>query len=110
MVFKEGVYPHHMIGVREDGKVLSVVVRGLSNRVGLTVLGAAAIMRQLGARDAVLIDNGRDVCMGYRREMVLGSLDGARDCLRSMILFVGPKKDSRSGHALLEFPQRYPVE
>jgi hypothetical protein len=113
IVFLDGIYPHHMIGMRDDGQLLSVVVSGLSNRVGVSVLGAAEMMRQLGARDALLIDNGGDVTMGYRAETVVGPAEGARNRLRSMILFVRSTEAKRTGlsgrPALLRFPDCFPA-
>jgi len=43
-VLLDGIYPHNMIGIREDGFVISVVLRGLSNRLGVSIRGAAEIM------------------------------------------------------------------
>jgi hypothetical protein len=87
VVYREGLYPHHMSGVREDGTVLSVVVSGASNRAGVTIRGAADIMCRLGARDAILIDNGGDVMMSFDGRMVLGSAEDERNQLRSILLF-----------------------
>jgi hypothetical protein len=87
VVFREGIYPHNMVGVRDDGTVLSVVVSGASNRAGVTLRGAAEIMLRLGARDAILIDNGGDVMMSFDGRMVLGSAEDERNRLRSILLF-----------------------
>jgi hypothetical protein len=87
VVLLEGIYQHNMIGIRPDGRVISVVLRGLSNRVGVTLRGAAAIMKMLGAHDALLIDSGGDVMMSFDGNMVLGSAEGERDRLRSTLLF-----------------------
>lgn len=112
IVFFDGIYPHHVIGIREDGRLLSVAVSGSSNRVGVSLAGAAEIAGILGARDALLIDNGGDVTMGYANETVVGPDEGARNRLRSMILFVRTIEAKRKGlsgrPALLQFPDRYP--
>lgn len=86
VIFREGLYPHHMIGIR-NGKILSVVLRGLSNRLGVTIRGAAELMEQLSVDDALLIDNGGDVMMSFGSEVVLGSAGGERNRLRSMVLY-----------------------
>jgi hypothetical protein len=87
VILLEGLYPHNMIGIREDGTLFSAVLRGLSNRAGVTIRGAAQLMRSLGAVDALLIDNGGDVMLSFDREMVFGSAEGERNRLRSILLF-----------------------
>ena len=86
VVLRRGIYPHSMIGIRKDGSLILVAIRGFSNRVGITVQGGAEIMRLLGAETALLIDNGGDVMMCFDGEMVLSSSEGQRDRLRSIIL------------------------
>ena len=87
MVLLDGLYPHNMLGVRENGVVMSVVLRGLSNRLGVSILGAAEGMASLGAQDAVILDNGGDVMMNFGGDQVLGSAEGERNRLRSILLF-----------------------
>jgi hypothetical protein len=87
VILLEGVYPHSMIGIRDEGTVLSVVVSGLSNRAGVTIRGAAQLMSRLGARDALLIDNGGDVMMSFRGRIVLGSAEDERNRMRSILLY-----------------------
>jgi hypothetical protein len=84
-VLRPGIYPHNMIGIREDGTVISVAVQGLSNRVGVTVAEAAGIMQELGAADALLLDNGADVAMARGGELIVGG----RERLRSVLFFHG---------------------
>lgn len=111
IVFRYGIYPHNMIGIRKDGKLLSVVIRGLSNRVGVTIFGASKIMKMLGAEDALLIDNGGDVMMSFGDEIALGSAEGERKKLKSMILFVARKDQKEEiGPACFKhiiFPRQY---
>jgi len=87
VILREGIYPHNMIGIRPDGTVLSVVAGGLSNRAGLTIRGAAQLMQSLGAQDALLLDNGGDVMMYFDGRQVLGSAEGERSRLRSVLFF-----------------------
>lgn len=87
VVLLDGLYPHNMLGVREDGVVMSVVLRGLSNRLGVSILGAAEVMASLGAKAALLLDNGGDVMMNFGGDQVLGSAEGERNRLRSVLLF-----------------------
>jgi len=86
VVLLDGIYPHNMLGVRKDGVVISVVLGGLSNRLGVSIVGAAEIMASLGAEDAAILDNGGDVMMNFRGDQVLGPADGERNRLRSVLL------------------------
>lgn len=109
MILLDGLYPHNMIGVRNDGVVMSVVLRGLSNRLGVSIMGAAEVMASLGAQDAVILDNGGDVMMSFDGEQVLGSADEKRNQLRSFLLF--RKEDANTRHApddfrLISYPKQ----
>ena len=87
LVLKRGIYPHNMIGIREDGRVIVAAVRGLSNRIGVTLQGGAEIMKSLGAREALLVDNGGDVVLSFDGDVVVRSSEGQHDKLRSIIVF-----------------------
>jgi len=87
VVLLEGLYPTNMIGIRGDGCLISVVLRGLSNRLGVSMREAAKIMADLGAEEALLIDNGGDVMMCFGENHVLGSAEGERNRLRSVLFF-----------------------
>ena len=113
MVLLEGLYPHNMIGIRNDGCVISVVLRGLSNRLGVSMQGAAEIMAGLGAEDAVLIDNGGDVMMGFWEDQVLGSAEGERNRIRSVLLFrteAGKIPLSPEDLRLVVYPKQYATD
>lgn len=79
-----GIYPHSMVGIRADGTLLAVAASGLSNRAGLTLESAAELMRRLGARDAILLDNGGDVTLACGAAVARG-----RGRLRSLLLWLG---------------------
>jgi len=87
VVLRRGIYPHSMMGIRPDDRLISVALEGLSNRAGVTLRGAADIMKTLGAEEAILIDNGADVTMSIGGNVVLSSAEGRRNKLRSLILF-----------------------
>jgi len=89
LILLAGIYPHNMIGIREDGFMISVVVRGLSNRLGVSIFGAAEIMCGLGAKDALLLDNGGDVMMEFGDVQILGSAEKKRNRLKSVLFFTG---------------------
>ena len=61
LVFLPGIYPHHVLAVRNDGAVASLLVTGLSNRAGVTIDALSRDLVRLGFRDAILMDNGGDV-------------------------------------------------
>jgi hypothetical protein len=103
IILKAGIYPHSMIGLREDGTLVCAAVQGLSNQVGLTVIGAASVMNSLGARDALLIDNGHDVAMGVNVNPILDCPEQPGKRLRSMLLFSSVKDEPGLGLQLLEF-------
>jgi hypothetical protein len=84
VIFRQGIYPHNLIGIRHDGRLISVAIEGLSNRVGVTIRGAAEIMKELGAQDAIMLDNGGDVMMSVENATVT---DDRVTRLRSMLLF-----------------------
>jgi len=110
VVLLEGIYPHNMIGIREDGMVISVVLRGLSNRLGVSIRGAARIMRSLGARDALLLDNGGDVMMEFGDIQILGSAEGDRNRLKSVLFFTSLTELSElrpQDFRLIPFPKQY---
>jgi len=109
-VLLDGIYPHNMIGIREDGFVISVVLRGLSNRLGVSIRGAAEIMCSLGAKDALLLDNGGDVMMEFGDVQILGSAEGERNRLRSVLFFTGliELPDLRpQNFRLVPYPKQY---
>jgi hypothetical protein len=61
IAFLPGIYPHHVLIVREDGTVGSVAVSGQSNRAGVTTTGLSEDLALQGAVHALLMDNGGDV-------------------------------------------------
>lgn len=111
IVLYEGVYPHNMIGIRKDGVIISVALRGLSNRLGVSIMGAAEIMATLGAQDAIILDNGADVMMNFGGDQVLGPSDGERNRLRSVLLFRKVNKENRlapGDFRLVSYPKQVP--
>lgn len=94
---RPGIYPHNMIGVRRDGTVISVVISGLSNRVGVTLAQAAEIMCVLGADDAIILDNGNDACAQVRGDFVVGAQEGRDKRLRSVLFFGSANRVVASG-------------
>ena len=61
LVFLPGLYPHHVLAADEGGRLLDIVISGLSNRAGVTVYELARDLESAGVREAILLDNGGDV-------------------------------------------------
>ena len=84
---REGIYPHNLVGLREDGTLLHVGINCLSNRVGVTLTQAAAMMAGLGARQSLILDNGNDVFLQWNGVYLVGSAEGDQKRLRSILCF-----------------------
>jgi hypothetical protein len=71
--------PRTALGVQADGRLLFVVVDGRHRRysLGLSLLGLARLMRQLGAVDAVNLDGGGASTMVIRGRVVNRPSDGS---------------------------------
>lgn len=61
IVFLPGLYPHHVLATDATGRLLDIVVTGLSNRAGVTVAELASDLAHAGCTQALLLDNGGDV-------------------------------------------------
>jgi hypothetical protein len=55
----------------------------------MTIEGAGLLMAELGARDALIIDNGADVSLGVGDDVLVSG----RDRLRSVLFFHGDGAD-----------------
>jgi len=88
--YRPNIYPHNMIGVTDEGKILSVVVTGLSGRAGISVEKASRLLVDVAVKDAILLSNGGDVMMQYLGNMIAESSENRRR-LRSVILFARNK-------------------
>ncbi|MBI3320727.1 MAG: phosphodiester glycosidase family protein [Candidatus Omnitrophica bacterium] len=88
--FKPGIYPHNIIGVRRDGTLVSLVIKGKSNRIGISFEEAAQLMREQGATDAIILDNGGDAMMNVGGRFVVPSFTG-RDQLSALLVFTQPR-------------------
>jgi len=105
-----GIYPHSMVGLDAGGSLIVAAIRGFSNRVGVSVRGAAEVMSMLGAQTAVMIDNGGDVMMSFEGEMVMPSSEGQRDRLRSILVYRttrGPHELDCSALQLVRYPDQH---
>lgn len=55
------IYPHHIVGVRADGRVVNISICGQSGRSGITINDAKRLCRDSDVTDALIFDNGNDV-------------------------------------------------
>lgn len=95
VVFRRGIYPHNMVGIRKDGSMIVVALKGLSNRIGVTIHGAAEIMKILGAENALMIANGGDAVVSSADGPILPSFEGSQSRQRSVVLFRTPRMPER---------------
>lgn len=56
-----GIYPHHLIGISENGNIVNVSIGGLSGRTGVTIEDTQEFCQEIGLKDAIIFDNGFDV-------------------------------------------------
>ena len=59
------IYPHHIVGIAGDGKVVSISICGQSGRSGITIEDAKDLCLDVGLVDALIFDNGNDVFARY---------------------------------------------
>jgi len=83
--FYPGIYNHSLLGVRRDGAIVWLGIRGLGNRAGLTMVDAAALAAR-HMRDGILVDNGGDVMCRYGERWIIESSYG-RDRIRALVFF-----------------------
>ncbi|MFA6079750.1 MAG: phosphodiester glycosidase family protein, partial [Candidatus Omnitrophota bacterium] len=88
---QRGINPHNISAIDENGNLVSIVVAGKSNRVGITFKEAQDKLRELGIKDAVIFDNGADAMMNMNGEFVVPSFEG-RDRYLSITVFAVPAR------------------
>jgi hypothetical protein len=91
LFFKKAIYPHNIFFKRADGAWGFALFPGKSGWAGVTLPFAQEfLIRQLGAVDALLVDNGGDVALMWRGHRIVGSSEGRQE-LRSIFLITVPK-------------------
>jgi len=86
IAFFEGINPHNAIGVGDNGEIISMVVAGKSNRVGATYRQMSSLIKELGAKNAIILDNGADVMMYYDDQFLCQSF-AKRTRLNAIVIF-----------------------
>lgn len=59
------IYPHHIVGIAADGRIVNISICGLSGRSGISIEGAKMLAHDLELVDALIFDNGNDVFARY---------------------------------------------
>lgn len=85
-------HPRTLAGITENGKLIVAVVDGRApgKSAGASYFEAAAIMRWLGARDAINLDGGGSTTMVIGKKVVNEPSDGAERAVGDALLIVGP--------------------
>ena len=87
---KRGIHPNNILAMDENGNLVSMVVAGLSSRVGITYKEAQEKLKEMGMTDAIVFDNGADAMMNVNGEDVISSFEG-RDRFLSILVFARPR-------------------
>ena len=66
MILLPAVYPHHIIGIDKERKVVNITISGLSGRSGVTIDDAQDLCVRADLQDAIILDNGNDVVARIR--------------------------------------------
>ncbi|MBF0521885.1 MAG: glycosyltransferase [Candidatus Omnitrophica bacterium] len=66
--FKENNFPFHIIGTKEDGTIIDVAVDGEKQKYGPTIRSAYQLMKQLGAKNAGILDQGNTVRIAVKTD------------------------------------------
>lgn len=85
-------HPRTLAGVTRNGKLVIAVVDGRApgKTVGASFFEAAAIMRWLGAHDAINLDGGGSTAMVIGKKVVNQPSDGAERAVGDALLILGP--------------------
>ncbi len=85
-------HPRTLAGVTRNGKLIIAVVDGRApgKTVGASFFEAAAIMKWLGARDAINLDGGGSTAMVIGKKVVNHPSDGAERAVGDALLVLGP--------------------
>ncbi|WP_204012115.1 phosphodiester glycosidase family protein [Sphaerimonospora thailandensis] len=85
-------HPRTLAGVTSRGKLIIAVVDGRApgKTVGASFFEAAALMKWLGARDAINLDGGGSTAMVIGKKVVNHPSDGAERAVGDALLIVGP--------------------
>ena len=92
-------YPHTVLGITQDGKLISIVMSGKSSRLGPTIEEAAKIAQQKGLVSAIIFVSGGDSDVSIREgdhfKAIHSSPHGRERALGSLIFAV--RKNQRLG-------------
>ncbi len=89
---KRGINPHNICAIDKDGNLVSIIVEGKSNRIGITFKEAQQRLEKMGITDAIIFDNGADAMMNIDGQFIIRSFQG-RDRFLSLLVFAKGKYD-----------------
>lgn len=72
------IYPHHIVGLDQDGHVVNISICGRSGRSGITISDAKALCCDVELTDALVFDNGNDVFGRYEGKSPISHLSNNR--------------------------------
>lgn len=85
--FKEGIYPHTAIGIKDDGEIVMYAIDGFSGRLGASYEQIQELLLRDGVEKAILIANGGDVVLKVGNSYIIPSPEG-RERFSSAIFVV----------------------
>ena len=94
---KPAIYPHHILGITEDHRVVNICIAGLSGRSGITIDGAKSLCKKIGLSDAIILDNGNDVITRFNGgNVICHKLNTRKTRLTAALHFGFPRKSNES--------------
>jgi hypothetical protein len=93
------VYPHHIVGMTRDGKLVNISISGLSGRSGISIQDAKSLSIKAGLTDALIFDNGNDVIARLGGGSVICHKKNTRQTRLTAALHFGSLGTSLAGFA-----------
>ncbi|KJJ83691.1 membrane protein containing GCN5-related N-acetyltransferase domain protein [Candidatus Omnitrophus magneticus] len=95
-----GINPHNISGIDKNGNLVSIIVAGKSNRIGITFKEAQDKLKELGITDAIIFDNGADAMMNMNGKRIIPSFTG-RNRILSLLIFARPRVDGKKNNIVV---------
>ena len=80
------IYPHHIVGPDEAGRVVNISICGQSGRSGITTQDAKDLCGAIHLDDALIFDNGNDVFARYEGRHPISHRNNSRQTRLSAAL------------------------
>ena len=72
------IYPHHIVGIDQEGRVVNISICGQSGRSGITIQDAKSLCEDIGLVDGLILDNGNDVFARYEGKNPIAHKNNSR--------------------------------